>query len=68
MLILSLTGAQRDPGQRRALGIVVGCWTLAGFSDCGILLATEGSENMFVHVRNIVVLMLISWRLLTSSD
>ena len=66
MLILAFGGAAQDPGKRQALGIIFGCWTMAGFSDCGILASTEGSNNMLVHVRNIVFLMLISWRLLSS--
>lgn len=51
--------------EKRAVGVLLGCWTLVGFSDIGILMATPGSENVFVHARNIVVLMIISYRLLT---
>ena len=51
--------------EKRALGVLVGCWTMAGLSDIGILAATEGSNNMFVHARNCVVLLLISYGLLT---
>lgn len=52
--------------ERRALGVLLGFWTLAGYADIGILVATPGSENVFVHGRNIVVLTIVSLRLLTS--
>ena len=58
-------GQGRAEGIRKALGTLIAFWTLAGFSDTWILMQTPGSENVFVHVRNIVVLMIISWRLLT---
>jgi hypothetical protein len=51
-------------GVRRALGVLLAFWTLAGFSDIGILMATSGSENIFVHARNIVVLAITSFCLL----
>ncbi|KAK0123871.1 hypothetical protein ONS95_008864 [Cadophora gregata] len=52
--------------ERRALGVQLAVWTLAGWADIGILMSTKGSENVFVHTRNIIVLMVISWRLLTT--
>jgi len=53
--------------ERRALGVLMAGWTLAGWSDIEILMATKGSENVFVHARNIVILVIISWRLLTTT-
>ena len=51
--------------ERRALGVLMAVWTLAGWSVIGILMATNGSENVFVHARNIAVLVVISYKLLT---
>lgn len=53
--------------EKRALGVLLGFWTLAGYADIGILMATPGSENVFVHARNIVVLSIVSWRLLMAN-
>lgn len=52
--------------EKRALGVLFGCWIMAGLSDIGILMATEGSNNMFVHARNCGVLSLISYGLLAN--
>ncbi|KAK2604573.1 hypothetical protein N8I77_007490 [Diaporthe amygdali] len=32
-------------GQRRALGILIMCWSLVGFADISILVSYSGSEN-----------------------
>ncbi|KAH7388898.1 hypothetical protein BKA64DRAFT_124460 [Cadophora sp. MPI-SDFR-AT-0126] len=53
--------------ERRAVGVLMGSWTVAGCSDIGLLMATKGSENVLEHARNTAVLMLISWRLLTTT-
>jgi hypothetical protein len=51
---------------KRAIGILIAFWTLAGWADIGVLWAwrKQGSENIFVHARNIAVLMGIAWALL----
>lgn len=51
-------------GERRAMGVLLGVYTLAGFSDIGLLLATPGSENLSEHVKNIAILLIISFGLL----
>ena len=61
--MLSFMG--HNEGYAKALGVFLGCWTLAGFSDTGILLATPGSEKALEHMRNVAVLTVVSWRLLT---
>lgn len=43
-------------GTRRALGVFLATWTLAGFADCWILYNTAESENMGTHAFNIGVL------------
>ncbi|KAG4418947.1 hypothetical protein IFR04_007894 [Cadophora malorum] len=50
--------------ERRSMGILLGVYTLAGFSDIGLLLSTPGSENLGEHVRNVSILLIISFRLL----
>ena len=50
--------------ERWSMGILLGVYTLAGFSDIGLLLSTPGSENLGEHVRNVSILLIISFRLL----
>lgn len=58
--------AKQEAGSRRALGIFMVAWTLAGYSDCWILYNTPGSDNMGTHAFNIAVLTVTAFSLLRS--
>lgn len=57
---LAVLGLAFD-GQRRALGILIMCWSFAGFSDVSILVRHPGSEN------KAFTLGLVVWLLLTGA-
>jgi len=52
--------------EKRAIGVLIAFWTLVGWADIAVLWSwrKEGSENIFVHARNIAVLTGIAWGLL----
>lgn len=53
-------------GQRKALGVLLLCWTLAGIADTHILFEVPGGDNWVTHVVNIGTLTIESTALLLS--
>lgn len=58
------TPEEEAKGTKRALGVLMALWTLAGYSDCWILYQTSGSDNIGTHAFNIAVLSVTAFSLL----
>lgn len=64
LFVCILTGL----GERKALGIFLLCWTWAGIADTKILYDHPQGRNQWMHIRNILILLVLGPLLIRSSS